>query len=95
MPIYRLEPNCLDDPRWQASSVSEALWIAAATPARARQLVAEQTFTPAQLQPQSRPLPSPWLSDALTSCALESWKTDVPVGTLMHANDPRVSGCAD
>ena len=36
-------------------------------------------------------LPSPWLSDSLTKCIPEKWVTDVPPGTLMLANDPRVS----
>jgi hypothetical protein len=90
MRLFRLEPTYLDDPQWRASSVVETVWVAAATPARARQLVAEQTFSPTG-GPNAARLPSPWLSDSLTNCIAEKWVTDVPPGTLMLANDPRVS----
>jgi hypothetical protein len=91
MRLFRLEPTYLDDPQWQASSVVETVWVAAATPARARQLVAEQTFAPVAAGPRAATLPSPWLSDSLTKCVPEKWVTDVPAGTLMLANDPRVT----
>lgn len=95
MRLFRLEPTYLDDPQWQASSVAETVWVAAATPARARQLVAEQTFSPVAVGPNVAKLPSPWLSDSLTKCFPEKWVTDVPPGTLMLANDPRVSASDD
>ena len=90
MRLFRLDPAHLEDPQWQASSVVETVWVAAATPARARQLVAEQTFSPVA-GPNAAKLRSPWLSDTLTGCVPEKWATDIPPGTLMLANDPRVS----
>ena len=87
MRLFRLDPAYLDDPQWQASSVIETVWVAAATPARARQLVAEQTVAAG---PNAATLRSPWLSDSLTRCVAEIWATDIPPGTLLLANDPRV-----
>jgi hypothetical protein len=91
MRVYRLDPIYLDDPCWQASSVTEPVWVAAATAARARQLVAEQTSPQAGWNPGARPNASPWLSDILTSCVLEPWPTDASAGTLMVAGDPRIA----
>lgn len=89
MVLYRLDPLSLDDPRWQASSVAESVWVAAATAARARQLVAEQTLRSTMSLNGSK-LSSPWLSDSLSRCALAQSTTDVPVGTVMFTGDERI-----
>jgi hypothetical protein len=89
MSVYRLDPIKLGDLRWQASTVKECLWAAAATPDRAREIVAARTAVVIAIAPsgQSAPtLQSPWLDDAITTCVLETSRNDVPDGAVIAAD---------
>jgi hypothetical protein len=82
MTVFRLDPfpHRLTDPRWQASTVTELIFVGATTDQEARALAAQRTLTAAV------GLQSPWLDDHLTSCVIETSKTDVPVGTVITAD---------
>ena len=90
MAIYRLEPISLNDPRWDESAVAETVWVAASTPARARQAAAEKTLHDARSRNPAR-LQSPWLLDCLTTCVLEQRSSGIPLGTVMISDGRTVS----
>ena len=85
MSVYRLDPINLADPSWELSSVKEAVWAGAQTPAEARDLVALKAVCAMQ-RPMGSPKPapaSPWHEDKVTSCVLYPDKKDIPEGTVM------------
>lgn len=83
--LYRLDPVRLDDSRWSASSVTRTIRVAAATAARARQIAADMTRSDGSNA--GRGPVSPWLCDFLTTCKMESSSTDLPVGSVVVADD--------
>jgi len=89
--VYRLDPVGFDEAIWRASNIQRSIRVAAATAARARQLAADATRTDGSKAGMN--LKSPWLSEILTRCTMESDSTDLAVGTVLPADAPMENRC--
>jgi len=88
MPTYRLNPINPDDPVWRAlSSVQQVVWAAAESTDDARKRVADKTrITAKSVGRFARIQQSPWLSDSLATCVLDTARFDVPSAVVVKAD---------
>jgi transcriptional regulator with XRE-family HTH domain len=75
--VFRLDPIDLSSPAWQASTTNSLVWVREDNPDAARKRVANRTLRAVPMRPGQKLLQSPWCSEKLTSCAMETRKTDV------------------
>jgi hypothetical protein len=87
MTVYRLDPipTSLTDPRWEASSVRECVWVRASTPDEARKKVARATLSVTPVRPGKPLLLSPWYDDTLAIYVMDT-RSGVPEDTVITAD---------
>jgi hypothetical protein len=91
MPVYRLDPINLNDPKWRTSTEDTSLWASAAHEGAARDLVAMKTT--AVSSPSERHAwltQSPWYDYRLTTCTLDTSKGQIPDGTVIRVDGRQI-----
>lgn len=70
MPTFKLMPISarLEDEKWAASNLKEAVWVDARDELDARHKVESATLKMVDRKPGSKILYSPWLDDVVTTC---------------------------
>jgi hypothetical protein len=84
MPVFKLEPSDIrvNDAKWAASNLKEAVWVEARDDLDARHLIEVATLRMQDFQPDKKLLFSPWLDDVVTPCQLDKDPGRPPDGHL-------------
>ncbi|MCW1994806.1 hypothetical protein [Bradyrhizobium diazoefficiens] len=85
MPVYRLAPIDIrvNDEKWAASNLKEAVWVEAADELAARHSVEAATLKMVDFRPGQKLIFSPWLDDVVTSCQVDVDVSAPPAGQLI------------
>jgi hypothetical protein len=85
MPVFKLAPIDIrvNDEKWAASNLKEAVWVEARDEMEARNLVEGATLQMQDVKPgKTLNIFSPWLDDVVTSCLIDREAKAPPQGHL-------------